>query len=338
MITGEDYNILPYTKFNSILKIKSTNRSSSGISRYLDTVDVTGKYSSTNIFAEDGIVYLNETIDSLDFVPRTSGGDLLGQVSDTLNNKLLVDNYIPFSQFVYSKFRRFKTTDVDVNGSIFDCAWQEMTISTNQCTGFVTLSSSYIDTIDPATGFQTTNVLALPALKVGSASSNSLRFIKPGSIIKFRASADLTISQKYFNSVNEIVSGTPNATGDRLYIYATVVNILGDGTGEGVLTTADKGPITLSTFVPTGAYIEEIIPKIYNIIPNDILTSAVTLINNKKNFGLRFNQVLERWAIIQPQDLKLKQANSVLINTEGYDAEYDAAYTGDTSSSSLDGS
>jgi hypothetical protein len=337
MITGEDYNILPFTKFNSILKIKSTNRSSSGISRYLDTLDVTGKYSSTNIFAEDGILYRNESIDSLDFVPQTSG-DIIGQFNEILNNQLLVNNYIAFSQFIYSKFRRFKTTDLDVNGSIFQCAWQQMTVSTNQSTGFLCTAQSYNATLNATTGKQTTGTLALPALKTGAASSNSLKYVKPGSIIKFRATSDNGLLPKYFNSANEIVDGSPNATGDHLYIYATVVNVLGDGTGDGVLTTADAGPITLSTFVPTGAYIDEIIPKIYNIIPPDVLRSAVTLINSKKNFGLRFDQIQATWNIIQPQDLKLKQSNSVLINTDGYNAEYSGTYAGDETSSSLDSS
>ncbi len=55
MITGEDYQILPYTKFSNIIKSKAINRTASGISRYLDVRDTTGKYSSTNIVAEDGI-------------------------------------------------------------------------------------------------------------------------------------------------------------------------------------------------------------------------------------------------------------------------------------------
>jgi hypothetical protein len=337
MITGEDYNILPFTKFNSILKIKSTNRSSSGISRYLDSLDITGKYSSTNIFAEDGILYRNETIDSLDFVPRATG-DVVGQLNETINNQLLVNYYEAFSQFIYAKLRRFTTQDVDVNGSLFDSAWQQMTVSTNQSTGFFTLSSTYIATINPATGRQAVNTLALPALKIGAASSNSFKFIKPGSIIKFRASGNLNSQPRYFNEANEIVDGAPNKSGDKLFLYATVMNVLGDGTGEGVLTLADSGPITLSSFVPTGAYVEEIIPKIYNIIPLDILRSAITLINSKKNFGLRFDQITEKWAIIQPQDLKLKQDASILINTDGYDAEYNEASAGDTSSSSADSS
>ena len=337
MITGEDYNILPFTKFNSILKIKSTNRSSSGISRYLDSLDITGKYSSTNIFAEDGILYRNETIDSIDFAPSGSG-DVVGQLNDVLNNKLLVEYYESFSQFIYAKLRRFTTQDVDVNGSLFDSAWQQMTVSTNQSTGFFSLSSTYVSTINPATGKQTANTLALPALKIGTASSNSFKFIKTGSIIRFRASGNLASQPRYFNAANEIIDGVPNQSGDKLYLYATVVNVLGDGTGEGVLTLADSGPVTLSSFVPTGAYVDEIIPKIYNIIPLNILRSAITLINSKKNFGLRFDQITEKWAIIQPQDLKLKQDGSVLINTDGYNAEYSESAAGNTSSASADSS
>lgn len=337
MITAEDYNIFPYTRFSSILKIKSTNRASSGISRYLDTVDVTGKYSSTNIFAQDGILYRDETINSLDFVPKVDG-DIVGQLSDTINNQLLVENYIPFSQFIYEKLRRFNTTQTDVNGSIFECVWQQMTLSTNQCTGFFALNSNYLLTVDTLTGIQTEGSLATPAQKIGEASSNALRFIKAKSIVKFRASANNAISPKYFNALGEIVDGVPNKTGDRLYLYATVANVDGDGTGTGVLTANDAGPVTLSTFIPTGAYIDEIIPKIYNIIPLDILRTAVTLINGKKNFGIRFDEIRQTWSLIQPQDLKLKQDTSVLINTDGYNAEYDSTYAGDTSSSSLDSS
>ena len=43
MITGEDYNTFPYTQYNNVSKIKAINRSSSGISRYLDVSDKTGK-------------------------------------------------------------------------------------------------------------------------------------------------------------------------------------------------------------------------------------------------------------------------------------------------------
>ena len=337
MITGEDYNTLPYTKFNSILKIKSVNRSSSGISRYLDTVDVTGKYSSTNIFAQDGILYRSETIDAEDFAPVVNG-DIVGQLNDVINNQLLVNNLIPFSQFIYGKLRRFSTEDTDVNGAVLVVVWQQMTISTNQSTGFLTLNSNYTATVDNNTGIQFDNTLALPPLKTGTASSNSLRFVKAGTIIRFRASQNLASTPKYFNSLNEIIAGSPSKPGDKLYLYATAVNVNGDGTGGGYLTPASNGPITLSTFVPTGAYVDQIIPRVSTVVPATVLRSAVTLINGKKNFGIRYDQISQEWALIQPQDLKLQQVASSLINTDGYNAEYSDVNAGNISSGSLDSS
>jgi hypothetical protein len=343
MITGEDYNVLPFTKFNSVLKIKSTNRSSSGISRYLDVIDVTGKYSSTNIFADDGLLYSKETVDSLAFIPQASG-DVVGQLNDVVNNQLLgtTGQYVPFTQFVYQKFRRFTTRDTDVNGSLFDCAWQKMTLSTNQSTGFFTLSSTYLFSINSLTGMQDTGVLATPALKVGTASSNALRFVVPGAIIKFRASVSNSIDPHYFNSLGQIMPGYPSNTGDSIYLYATVTNISGDGTGTdtntGILTSASVGPITLSTFVPSGAYIDQIIPKIHNVIPTTLLTSAVTLVNGKKNFGLRYDEVNQTWNLIQPQNLKISQDTSPIINAAGVNAQYSESYAGNTTSASLDSS
>ena len=64
MITGEDYNIFPYTAYENIKKIKAINRTSSGLSRYLDVLDTTGKYSSTNIFGQDGALYYEKTTES----------------------------------------------------------------------------------------------------------------------------------------------------------------------------------------------------------------------------------------------------------------------------------
>ena len=57
LITAEDYQIGPLIANNEIIKAKSINRVSSGISKYLDLKDPTGKYSSTNLFANDGIIF-----------------------------------------------------------------------------------------------------------------------------------------------------------------------------------------------------------------------------------------------------------------------------------------
>ena len=50
MVTGEDYNIVPLTANQEIIKVKSTNRVRSGISRYFDLKDAW----VPPIFAETG--------------------------------------------------------------------------------------------------------------------------------------------------------------------------------------------------------------------------------------------------------------------------------------------
>lgn len=71
MITGEDYNILPYTNYSTIVKAKAINRTSVGLSRYLDVLDTTGKYSSTNMFGQDGVLYREPFIKSQQFAVGT---------------------------------------------------------------------------------------------------------------------------------------------------------------------------------------------------------------------------------------------------------------------------
>ena len=74
MVTGEDYNSFPYAYFNSISKVKAVNRTSSGVSRYLDVIDTTGKYSSTNIFAQDGMLYKDNFVKTFSFSFNTTNG------------------------------------------------------------------------------------------------------------------------------------------------------------------------------------------------------------------------------------------------------------------------
>mgnify|MGYP003346282116 CR=1 FL=1 len=57
MITGEDYNLAPLSVSQTVSKVKTINRTSSGVSRNFDLIDVSGKYSSINVFCTDGVIY-----------------------------------------------------------------------------------------------------------------------------------------------------------------------------------------------------------------------------------------------------------------------------------------
>jgi len=329
MITGEDYNTLPFTMFSDILKIKVTNRSSSGVSRYLDVLDVTGKYSSTNIFCDDGVIYEQETIQLKTYSPPNNG-DIAGSLNQVINNELFVNNLVPFNQFVYNYFTRFTTTDIKTNGTIFYVAWTQLTIGTNQSTGFLATTANY-------TSAKQNGTYAIP-LQVGASSSTSMHYVTPGAIIKFRAAVSNSVTPYHFDSMNNIIAGEPSLPGDRNYIYATVVSVNGDGTNGGIISANSPGPIVLSAFIPNGAIIDQVIPKFYNSIPSRVLLTAATLVNGQKNFGLRFDQVGQTWSVIQPQDLKLTQTNSTLVVTGSVNAEWSDSYAGDTSASGLDSS
>ena len=57
MITAEDYQVVPLSASQEIVKVRSVNRTASGISRAKEILDPTGAYSNVSVFAEDGILY-----------------------------------------------------------------------------------------------------------------------------------------------------------------------------------------------------------------------------------------------------------------------------------------
>ena len=55
--TAEDYQVVPLSASQEIIKVRSSNRSASGISRAKEILDPTGAYSNVSVFADDGIIY-----------------------------------------------------------------------------------------------------------------------------------------------------------------------------------------------------------------------------------------------------------------------------------------
>jgi hypothetical protein len=188
MITGEDYNILPYTAFSTVLKAKAVNRTSSGVSRFLDVLDVTGKYSSTNIFAQDGFLYRDEYIKQLKFNFQTTNEiykALYNQVRPLVNTRGM-------QHYFYAKVPRYTVDNI---------SWARDTLFTNACDGSLV------------------NALG-ENQEVGTGTSSNLKYAKVGSLIKFTAP-----DNHYFNGQGLIKSGVPKYDGDRKYIYASVTNI-----------------------------------------------------------------------------------------------------------------
>jgi len=291
MINGEDYNTFPLTKFNDILKIKSVNRTSSGISRYLDVRDTTGKYSSTNIFADDGLVYEFEDVNSFVF-EFTNDNDILNVIVNRIE-PIIADK--PSLHFYFDKYAPY---DITVN----NVSWQQLTTGTNLTTGYFLNSTNSPQSI---AGFVTSN----------------LKFLRTNSLVKFVAPTGF-----YFLENGTLAAGTSGAPGTRDFIWSALTSVIDDGANQGVGALTDgSGPVTLNEIVPTGAIPTEIIVPFTTNLPASIESAIITRVKIFKEFGLRFDQGTQEWAIIE--DVDLNTATTFVLGNAG-----------DTSSSGLDNS
>ena len=265
MITAEDYNIFPQTNYGSIQKIKSVNRTSSGVSLYLDALDPTGSFSSTNIFGDDGTISANTGVSSSKFDFLTDN-DIYAAV---YNQIIPIINSTELRNYYYGTTAAFPrlsgNTDVVAAGSI---SFNQNTVTTSSSTGFL---------VNPSNS----------TLTIGANVYNNLRWVDVGASLQFAAPAGTR-----FNKDHEIVSGSTLANaGDTLSFYATVTGVVSDSD----ITAPNK--ITFGTVVPDGAVLSNsslagqraIVPTYKNDLSSGLISTVITQIKSLLNFGLRYN-------------------------------------------------
>tara|TARA_R110000822_G_scaffold77479_1_gene186108 strand:- start:13450 stop:15636 length:2187 start_codon:yes stop_codon:yes gene_type:complete len=267
MVTGEDYNVFPYSNYNTISKVKAVNRTSSGTSRYLNVVDNTGRYSSTNIFAEDGVVFEEDAASSFDFTWVTNADInrvIQNQVLPSIRDKDTL-------HFYYKYFNRFNLSTT---------YWYRSTVGSNSSTGYFVDSSGN-------------------KLQIGSGVSGDASYLTENSIVIFSPGAG-----KYFNAENYITpipsSGIIPQSG-RALLYVTLAQVIGSG-GQGNLSTG-VGPVTLSQNIPLNAQAVTVIPAFSNSFSTEFTSTLVGLISSYTEFGIRYSQSTREWTVIAAQDI-----------------------------------
>ena len=280
MITGEDYNISPLSVSQEVVKIKAVNRTSSGISRYFDLVDPTGKYSSTNLFGDDGIVYKELFDDSFRFSysSRTDIEAIIyNQIIDVLSETSL-------RNFYYSNFSKIATDSLSIS-------WFQKTSDTSESTGYVG------DTVDSE------------PYRTGVFAATDLQYFEPGALVKFVAPAG-TYFLKSEN--NKIVYGDATVPNSSTVLWAKVVGVIGDGTNNGTGVLSDgSGPVTLNVNIPQTAIVSQIIPKWRTTIDANTISSMIELIYANKPFGLRYDTISKTWKIVFEGNLNIKDEFSL---------------------------
>ena len=282
MVNGEDYNNFPYTLYSTIIKSKAVNRSSIGTSRYLDLVDITGKYSSTNIFASDGLIYENTAIPSFTFTfvdQNDITNVIVNQVEPVLASRGM-------QEFYYDNFTRPDLATLNLE-------WNQSTTSNNETTGYFKFVSS-----------------GAPA-PVGPQASDNKQYIAQGGLVKFTPP-----SGQYFTATNRLAVGSPTLPGDKTVLWATVTALELDGTNQGVGNNADgTGPVTLNNFIPTNAIPTEVIPNFITNLPTSIETTMRENIELYRNFGLGYNNLTGTWYVITSTNINNATTFS-LINAQ----------------------
>lgn len=66
MVNNEDYNVFPLTRGNEIAKVRTINRTHAGHSRYIDINDPTGYHQNLLITSDDGALYKDTIIPSIE--------------------------------------------------------------------------------------------------------------------------------------------------------------------------------------------------------------------------------------------------------------------------------
>ena len=264
MITAEDYQVVPLSASQEIVKVRSVNRTASGISRAKEILDPTGAYSNVQVFAEDGILYQEESTQKFTFT-FNNRSDIQSTIDTSVEAKLK-EAY--GRQFYYLKYG-FK------DASTLSATWNSTTTSTNTNTGYFTAGG--------------------PLTLGGSATSN-MKYAKPGALIKF-TSPD---TRKFLNGTL-VTSGTANAE-DRVWAKIGDVVLDGANTGLGNLESG-LGPVTLNNIIPNGSVINAIIPNFTTSFSSTLEADIIDRIEAYEEFGLRYDVDSETWKVITTTNL-----------------------------------
>jgi hypothetical protein len=221
MINGEDYNTFPYSNYSSISKVKAVNRTSSGVSRFLDVLDTTGKYSSTNIFAEDGIVYKEDILSSFTFTFNTTS-----EINRVIENQVLpLVRGKPILHYYYENFTRFN----------LNLSWNRTTVGSNSSTGYF--------------GNQ---------VSVGTGVAPPNNYITEGSVVIFSPGDGKYFNSA--NEIVSLPSSGLVPQNGQLLLYATVVKLVGSGNqgvlsnGQGPITLSENIPTAATAINVFPAY------------------------------------------------------------------------------------
>jgi len=287
MITAEDYQVVPLSASQEIVKVRSVNRSASGISRAKEILDPTGAYSNVSVFAEDGILYREETAPTFTFTFNNKN-----EIQSIIDNQVETKLKTAYArQFYYDKY-----DTQDLSG--LTATWNSTTTGTNTNTGYFTSGG---------------------ALAVGDSATSNLKYAKVGALVKF-TSPD---TREFLNG--KLVTANTDLAQDRS--WAKISGVVGDGSNSGTGNLASGvGPITLANIIPNGAVVNAVIPNFTTSFTSALETDINNRIEAYEEFGLRYDIDSESWKVITTSNLSASSTFSLSNQGNTTGANLDASW------------
>jgi hypothetical protein len=264
MVNGQDYNSFPYTQYSNLIRCKAINRSSSGVSRYLDVVDPTGKYSSTNVFCNDGFMYLDSNIITNNF-----------SYSNLNNLASIIEKQIP-AMCKATSTMAFILNEYALTSPANKTVWNMVLNNNTSCSGYFSDSSS--------------NILSLASI------NSLLQNTASGTILQFTAPI-IDGTQYAFNQNNDLVAFTSGQTtlaiNQTATLYATITDTpTNEGLGNSLTMNGTNldgtGAIYLTQKIPSGAILNNILPFINPTLSLSILQLIINYVNAGTAFSLKY--------------------------------------------------
>lgn len=278
MVNGEDYNNFPFTLYSSIIKSKAVNRSSIGVSKNLDLLDPTGKYSSINNLGSDGGLWQNYDLGfvNLNILNTSSVISFFSEaLSAILSENRTVQYYInQTANTTQTVYKRFDFSTTGANTTYFN----KSNVNGNSVNGYFYILDNTIET----------------PVMLGVNTSTNRKYISKNALCKFVAPIGYVFDQN--NRLTTVSSATTKS-----YIWTTVLNVIGDGsnTGQGNFSNG-VGPVVLNGYVPDGAILSTVIPAWDNSLPVTIIQEAILRTELQQDFSLVYNNSRiddGRWSI-----------------------------------------
>jgi len=293
MVTAEDYQIGPLAVSQEIVKAKSVNRLASGISRYFDLKDATGKYSQTNLFGKDGVIY-KEFLTPKQTFSFTTRTDVEGAIVNVVE-PILADRKV--KNFYLNSFPKTLVGDLNV-------LWNSLTTDTNQSTGFFT------------------NASGLRA-ELGTFTASTLKLIKAGSLIKFESPTGSYFDTKDNNKLKTIPQTGIIPPGGKTYLWTKVINVVSAGTE---IQSDGTGPVIFNDIIPTNSLLVQIVPRIATTLQSQVKTQIIDQTFAYRTFALRFDTNIGEWRLITNNNLNVNSDFSIGKTGDNTNQQLDASW------------